>query len=141
MKTKKWYMIFVMIFIASSVTAQDDAFGDDIYYSSKNKKTEVQKPKTEPVKKVRETPVVLEATVSSERDVDEYNRRYINDKEYIDEAIDENDTIYVDGELTQRIVKFHDPSKVIISGTDNVNIYYDGESYELDFDEPSSSGL
>ncbi|MDR0769173.1 MAG: hypothetical protein LBE71_04645 [Dysgonamonadaceae bacterium] len=141
MKTKTLHMIFVVIFTVSSAMAQDNAFEDDIYFSSKNKKPAVIQ--SEPAKK--ENTIVLEATVpAGGRSVDEYNRRYVNDTEYIDEALtDETDTIieYADGELTQRIVRFHDPSKVVISGADNVNIYYADGSYALYFDEPSSDGL
>ena len=148
MKTKKWYMVFGMIFIASSIMAQNNAFGDDIYFSRKSNNAgavvsqsqNVTTSQVEPVR--RETPVVLEATIPGDRDVDEYNRRYINDNRYVDQAVDSVDTTeYVDGELTQKIIRFQDPSKVVISGTDNLNVYWDGEGYELNFDDPSSANL
>ena len=142
MKTVRWYALFVVLFVAFSVTAQDKTFGDDVYFSSKSKKNEIPQEKEEVVFTVTETvkPVVVEATLSSERDVDEYNRRYTNNSEtYVDEPVEpdmDEEIVYVDGELTQRIVRFHDPTKVTIVGADNVSIYMDGDEYQIVFNEP-----
>jgi len=151
MKAIKNYVLLALMFVTISVTAQNDAFGDDVYFSSKDNK--VEPPKKEVVN--ANTPsssssVVVAATVSNDRDVDEYNRRYLSDdtSSYVDEPVndsianDQNNTTD-DGGVTQRIVKFHDPSKIIIVGADNVNVSYDNNSntYQLDFDQPASSGL
>ncbi|MCL1938029.1 MAG: hypothetical protein FWF52_06520 [Candidatus Azobacteroides sp.] len=139
MRTLNWCTFIAMLFFTFTAMAQDDSFGDDVYSSAKSKKS---KPKTENVKPAqteRETPVVI-ATMPSDRDIDEYNRRYVNTNDYIDE-IAADSLEYREGEATQRIVKFHDPSKITIVGADNVNINYDGETYEIDFDEPNNDAL
>ena len=135
MKTLKGLVLLMMLFFAFTAIAQNNVFVDDIY-APKSRKTEpvVEKVKVVPVKQ-QEIPVVVETTtVSDDRDVDEYNRRYtdvdVSEGEY-DEA-----TVYVDGELTERIVRFHDPSKITIIGADNMNIRFDGDGYVIAFDEP-----
>ena len=139
MRTLRWYTLIAMLSLAFTVLAQDDSFGDDVYSSFKSKKNEPKPEKVKPAKEEKETPVVT-ATLSSTRDIDEYNRRYVNNNDYTDERV--ADTLeYADGEVTQRIVKFHDPSKITIAGADNVNIYYDGETYEIDFNEPNNNAM
>jgi len=40
MKAIKNYVLFALMFVVVSTTAQNDAFGDDVYFSSKTKKVE-----------------------------------------------------------------------------------------------------
>ncbi|MDR1561749.1 MAG: hypothetical protein LBS54_01510 [Dysgonamonadaceae bacterium] len=144
MKTNRLFLFLVMMFITLSATAQNNAFDDDIYHSPKdNKAVQV----TTTVKTVAEMPrqIAVTAIVNDERDVDEYNRRYSDSGEYYDEPVvtAANDTVYeyVDGDLTKRIVRFHNPEKVIVSGADNMNVEYNGEDYELSFNEPDNSSV
>jgi hypothetical protein len=135
MKTLKCYLSVTLLFFAFSLVAQNRFFDDDIYAPRRNNpEPQVEEPRVQavPEREVQAPVVVAERSYGS-RDVDEYNRRYA------DQDVEEGDIIYeyVDGELTQRIVMFHDPSKITIAGADNVNIYYDGEEYVIDFARPA----
>jgi len=98
MKTRTFYTLTVMLLFAVSTFAQSRTFEDDIYFSSKTVKAEKVEPVkiTEPASTQHTTPVVV-ATMSSDRDVDEYNRRYFADS-YIDEAVTDTIVEYIDGE-------------------------------------------
>ena len=135
MKTLKWYIPIALLFFTFSLVAQNRSFEDDIFFSPRRTNPVPQAQAAEPkapavAEREVQAPVVL-AEMNSERDVDEYNRRYA--AVYDDGGEIETIYEYVDGELAQRIVMFHDPSKITIAGGDNVNIYYDGENYEIDF--------
>jgi hypothetical protein len=140
MKTSKWYIGIFLLFFSCSVIAQNDAFGDDIYVSTKNKKHKPAEMEEKTIKEKKENPIVVTARLS-ERDVDEYNRRYVEADNYINESADTIADNYKDGELTQRIIKFHDPSKIMIVGADNLTIYYDGKNYELNFEDTDTQGI
>ena len=60
MKTIKSLVLFALMFMGMSVMAQGNSFGDDVYFSSKNKPAEPQK--VEVVKAEQINPVVVTAT-------------------------------------------------------------------------------
>jgi hypothetical protein len=149
MKTNRWFLLLVMILITGSATAQGNDFDDDIYSSSKSRKT-VQSDATAKGQTTAVTTskpqrqVTVETVLAGERDVDEYNRRYSDSGEYSDEPVAADGNTageYADSELTERIVRFHNPEKIIVSGADNLNVAYNGEDYELNFNEPENSSV
>jgi hypothetical protein len=63
------------------------------------------------------------------RDIDEYNRRGVNDTTRLDEEAYAND--YEEYEYTDRIVRFHDPeSSIKITGADEVIVYFSDDVYD-----------
>ena len=140
MRAMKWTSLTLMLMLAFSSVAQEEFF-DDIYYSTKEKKEAskvetnvVKAKKVETVKADNSEPI--EAMSADERDVDEYNRRYSSDDVYAEEMQDEaaqEETVAVDPqeekerrsdlEYTERIVRFHSPSKLTIAGADQVDLY------------------
>jgi hypothetical protein len=146
MKTNRWFLIMAAIFVAGSVFAQSEVFDDDIYASSKSKKSTVAVKKEVAAEPEQKTVSQVETLVVEDRDVDEYNRRYASNNAYSDATTEEavNDTVYeyVDGELSERIVKFHNPDKIVITGAgENVNIRYTDEGYELTFSDEADSDI
>ena len=137
MKALKWTSLMLMLLAAASATAQEE-FLDDVYFSSKNKKNKVQKVEEKKVEQpqLRSTYQVLPAesqvatqgvSAVSDRDVDEYNRRY-SGVEVEEPYAEEQKTTTAskrrsDREYTQRIVRYHSPSKVTIAGADQVDLY------------------
>ena len=140
MRAMKWTSLTLMLMLAFSSVAQEEFF-DDIYYSTKEKK-EASKVETNVVKAKKVEAVKadnseqVEAMSADERDVDEYNRRYSSDDVYAEEMQDEaaqEETVAVDPqeekerrsdlEYTERIVRFHSPSKLTIAGADQVDLY------------------
>ena len=141
------YRVFALMgLIAMSagalVQAQDY---DDIYYDAS--KSSSSSPKTEKVTKPAKTTVVygevpvkykeaVQANYSTDRDIDEYNRRGVYDPTYAPSfEVDINgDTIYFDSDTiyeeafanTRRIERFYNPDIVILSDDDDlVELYYD----------------
>lgn len=94
------------------------------------------------------------------RDVDEYNRRYtsVDVEEPYDEDFDDEDGTYIeelpdnnqkvtkkserrsDTEYTERIVRYHSPSKITIAGADQVDLYLSDGYYSYGYDTDYSDG-
>lgn len=122
MKTKNFLILTLLALIPVLGFAQE---WDDIYANPSQKRT-YQNPQ-QPKKKV----VVIKGdasnmqVVANGRDVDEYNRRAMNDT-----LSTQQDSEYQDYQYTDRIVRFHDPeSSVRITGADEVTIYMNDDAY------------
>ena len=99
------------------------------------------------------------SALEEERDVDEYNRRYSDypedTSEYADDgmAYTEDDSEPVktkitvepertsDLEYSERIIRYHSPSKISIVGADQVDLYVDDGYYAYDYDTDYSDGI
>jgi len=132
MKTNKILLAILMIAVPFFGFAQE---WDDIYADpNRNEPVKIQREPREPQKKkvvvVQGNASNMEVTANG-RDVDEYNRRGINDSSS-DEQVYTNDTIdYEEYEYTDRIVRFHDPeSSIKITGAEEVIVYMDDDLYE-----------
>ena len=142
MKPIKLTSMLLMLLVAATAFGQGE-FYDDVYFPSgkkvKKEQKEVKKV-IEPQKQTQRTVTANNADLSSvnvksgltEDEVDAYNRRNLKDNEeltYEDEGLyAEDDTVVVDErrsdtEYSERIIRYHSPSKVTIAGADNVNIY------------------
>ena len=102
------------------------------------------------------------AVSDEERDVDEYNRRYTSvdveepydedsDGEILAEYNDDMDnekTVASDSkkerrsdtEYTERIIRYHSPSKITIAGADQVDLYLSDGYYAYGYDTDYSNG-
>lgn len=102
------------------------------------------------------------AVSDEERDVDEYNRRYTSvdveepydedsDGEVLAEYNDDMDnekTVASDSkkerrsdtEYTERIIRYHSPSKITIAGADQVDLYLSDGYYAYGYDTDYSNG-
>lgn len=163
MKAKKLTFLWVMLLVVCQLSAQEEFF-DDVYFSTKVQKKEQQteqptSQKRQAVDKSNETTIVTTArrveqpavAASSEvqngRDVDEYNRRYSGVA--VEEPYEEDETTVStenrasqrrsDTEYTERIVRYHSPSKITIAGADQVDLYlsdgYYGYGYDTDYSD------
>lgn len=148
----------MMLLIAFSAAAQEEFF-DDVYFSSKNKKKKEQveeKKVVQPKQESRALVATAKSPASSDsRDVDEYNRRYTSveveepyreDDSVIYEDSDENESSSErrsDTEYTERIIRYHSPSKITIAGADQVDLYlsdgYYGYGYDTDYSNGSAN--
>ena len=152
----------VMLLLALNATGQEQFF-DDVYYSSNQSKEEasVEKNIKEEEKNddldAEPTETVLPSSytrsdIEEERDVDEYNRRYSG---YDDEAYAEEEEVAQEPEKTQvkvesdrrsdleyseRIIRYHSPSKISIVGADQVDLYLEDGYYAYDYDTDYSNG-
>ena len=167
MKPMKLTSIMMMLLLSWGVSAQGQFF-DDIYYSSKSEdkeKEEVEKP----VKEVQEEEEIATdmtsdeydltstytrsgASLEEERDVDEYNRRYSDYPEDEWEEVEQdtgpvNTKVSVeperrsDLEYSERIIRYHSPSKISIVGADQVDLYVDDGYYAYDYATDYSGGI
>ena len=162
MKPKKLTSLMVMLLLALNATGQEQFF-DDVYYSSNQSKEEasVEKNIKEEEKNddldAEPTETVLPSSytrsdIEEERDVDEYNRRYSG---YDDEAYAEEEEVAQEPEKTQvkvesdrrsdleyseRIIRYHSPSKISIVGADQVDLYLEDGYYAYDYDTDYSNG-
>ena len=150
--------LVMMLLIAFSAAAQEEFF-DDVYFSSKNKKKKEQveeKKVVQPKQESRTLVATAKSQASSDsRDVDEYNRRYTSveveepyreDDSVIYEDSDENESSSErrsDTEYTERIIRYHSPSKITIAGADQVDLYlsdgYYGYGYDTDYSNGSAN--
>ena len=150
--------LVMMLLIAFSAAAQEEFF-DDVYFSSKNKKKKEQveeKKVVQPKQESRALVATAKSPASSDsRDVDEYNRRYTSveveepyreDDSVIYEDSDENESSSErrsDTEYTERIIRYHSPSKITIAGADQVDLYlsdgYYGYGYDTDYSNGSAN--
>ena len=144
----------MMLLLAANVAAQEEFF-DDVYFSSKSKKNKVQQVESKKVEqpKLQSSYQVLpaersgesqEATSVNGRDVDEYNRRYsgveVEEPYREDEQTQATPVRRSDNEYTQRIVRYHSPSKVTIAGAAQVDLYLSDGYYGYDYDTDYSDG-
>ncbi|HBK28749.1 MAG TPA: hypothetical protein DDZ04_02595, partial [Parabacteroides sp.] len=154
--------MMMLIFVLGGTTAKAQYF-DDIYYSSKKKAAnkEVSDKETRLSHHEDEQSEGVEPTLTSsytrsgstytdyDRSVDEYNRRYSSDEEWHD-----NDN-YQDGQKTkvtvkperrsdleysERIVRYHSPSKISIVGADQVDLFVNDGYYSYDYGTDYSDG-
>ena len=154
MKPVKLTSLIMMLLLAANVAAQEEFF-DDVYFSSKSKKNKVQQVESKKVEqpKLQSSYQVLpaersgesqEATSVNGRDVDEYNRRYsgveVEEPYREDEQTQATPVRRSDNEYTQRIVRYHSPSKVTIAGADQVDLYLSDGYYGYDYDTDYSDG-
>ena len=149
MKSMKLTFLMMMLFTVLSGTAQK-VFIDDVYFSSGEKDKKQQTAEKVPQsKKNVDTSASASTyrvghenesvtTLNQERDVDEYNRRYtsVEDSEYVEpETVDvETSERRSDTEYTERIVRYHSPSKITIAGADQVNLYLSDGYYAYGYD-------
>ena len=126
----------VMMFLVSFGGIAQEVFFDDVYFSSskKNKKVKTEENVVQTRKSVDATLMASTYTTSQrddlvlneERDVDEYNRRYFSTDELYEEDVEtvEADDVVTerrsDTEYTERIIRYHSPSKITIAGADQV---------------------
>ena len=167
MKPMKLTSIMMMLLLSWGVSAQGQFF-DDIYYSSKSedKEKEVVEKPVEEVQEEEEIATDMTsdeydltstytrsgASLEEERDVDEYNRRYSDYPEDEWEEV-EQDTDPVktkvsveperrsDLEYSERIIRYHSPSKISIVGADQVDLYVDDGYYAYDYATDYSGGI
>ena len=155
MKSMKLTFLMMMLFSIFGGVAQE-VFIDDVYFSSgkKNKKKQTEG-KVVQAKKGVDTTIVASATtytinsknesattLSQERDVDEYNRRYSSvevEEPYWEEKESEVAEAQMperrsDTEYTERIVRYHSPSKITIAGADQVDLYLSDGYYAYGYD-------
>ena len=154
MKPVRLTFLMMMLLLEANVAAQEEFF-DDVYFSSKSKKNKVQQVEEKKVEqpKLRSSYQVLPAEPAAStqasasvngRDVDEYNRRYSGVE--VEEPYREDETAAAaparrsDKEYTQRIVRYHSPSKVTIAGADQVDLYLSDGYYGYDYDTDYSDG-
>ena len=148
-----------MLLLSGGVMAQEQFF-DDIYYSGSNKekeKTEEAEAQDEVVgeeETLQTTSYETSASDTDEWDVDAYNRRYSPDEAYAEEAslgedqivertqtsIEEEPERRSDLEYTERIIRYHSPSKISIVGADQVDLYLDDGYYAYDYGTDYSDG-
>ena len=168
MKHLKLTSLLMMLLVAFTAAGQEEFF-DDVYFSSDKKDKKEQKeekviqPKEEKAQETLSSTYTSSSRVetaqdNSEWDVDAYNRRYEEDydsadgevlAEYNDEmAYDEADTVIIDSqnerrsdlEYTERIVRYHSPSKITVAGADAVNLYLDDGYYAYGYDTDYTDG-
>ena len=147
MKAKKLTFLWVMLLVVCQLSAQEEFF-DDVYFSTKVQKKEQQteQPKSQKrqavdksdettivttARRVEQPAVAASSEVQNGRDVDEYNRRYSGVA--VEEPYEEDETTVStenrasqrrsDTEYTERIVRYHSPSKITIAGADQVDLY------------------
>ncbi|MDR1332094.1 MAG: hypothetical protein LBK07_08305, partial [Tannerella sp.] len=151
--------MWVMLASVLTAAAQEEFF-DDVYFSSGKKSKTVEK-KNAVTKDTEATARSLTSTgftsagsTSDVIDVDAYNRRYADTAE--EDMIDEWDEaeeveLYAeddepkkkmrssDTEYSERIIRYHSPSKITIAGADNVDLYlsdgYYAYGYETDYSD------
>ena len=148
-----------MLLLSGGVMAQEQFF-DDIYYSGSNKekeKTEEAEVQDEVVgeeETLQTTSYETSVSDTDEWDVDAYNRRYSPDEAHAEEAslgedqivertqtsIEEEPERRSDLEYTERIIRYHSPSKISIVGADQVDLYLDDGYYAYDYGTDYSDG-
>lgn len=160
-------MLLVAFSAAAQEEFFDDVYFSSSKDKKKDKKEEkVIQPKQEETTKSSSAIVLASASDSNSsaydanRDVDEYNRRYtsVDVEEPYDEDLDEEDGTYVeelpskdqkvtkkserrsDAEYTERIVRYHSPSKITIAGADQVDLYLSDGYYSYGYDTDYSDG-
>ena len=145
MKTMKLTSIMVMLTLAFGAMAQEE-FYDDVYFSSgkTKKKEKTSRQNTSSAYASSDSRTTARQRSITEMDVDAYNRRY---NERADEAYDDmtDDTIQVqerrsDNEYSERIVRYHSPSKITIAGADNVELNLSDGYYSYGYDTDYSDG-
>ena len=139
MKPMRWITTVMMLLIAFGAAAQEEFF-DDVYFStpSKSKSEKAEKKEVvvlEPEEANASSEEIFEQaewSTDNDRDVDEYNRRYSGDADEATEAreasaeeveADDTDKRRSDMEYSERIVRYHSPSKITIAGADEINLY------------------
>ena len=131
--------IMVMLTLAFGAMAQEE-FYDDVYFSSgkTKKKEKTSRQNTSSAYASSDSRTTARQRSITEMDVDAYNRRY---NERADEAYDDmtDDTIQVqerrsDNEYSERIVRYHSPSKITIAGADNVELNLSDGYYSYGYD-------
>lgn len=148
--------LVVMLLVAFSAAAQEEFF-DDVYFSSgkSKKKEKVEEKKVIPSRQETSTAVTVPRSTSSpasDRDVDEYNRRYSSvsvdepyrgDDDETAQTADDAAERRSDTEYTERIVRYHSPSKITIAGADQVDLYlsdgYYGYGYDTDYSDGNAN--
>lgn len=121
MKYKVLAFGLLALFASTVIQAQDY---DDIYYNGSSSSTKSTTVKVKPATKTTVVSQPYAVTISStERDVDEYNRRgsYYQDIDTV--TIPEgNEDVFAN---TQRIERFHNPDVVVSSNDDElIDLYY-----------------
>ena len=158
MKPMRLTSVVLMLLVAFGVAAQEEFF-DDVYFSSKSKKKSEQveekkvvQPKKESVAtSARTVTAGSEAASSDDWDVDAYNRRYssveveepYSGDEYVEEDGDVEELSSErrsDTEYTERIIRYHSPSKITIAGADQVDLYVSDGYYAYGYDTDYSDG-
>ena len=158
MKSMKLIASVAMLLATLTVSAQGEYYDDVYFSSSKAKKTtkveekKVQQPTTRNTTSTIATPSTRTSSDNSEgRDVDEYNRRstsvgvdepYNNNEDQNVNAQQNNKSVSAqkdansrtsDSEYSERIVRYHSPSKITIAGADQVDLYLSNGYYGYDF--------
>ena len=121
---------------------------------NKKKKEQVEEKKVVQPKQKPETLVAAAKSQASSdsRDVDEYNRRYTSVE--VEEPYREDDSVLYedsgengssserrsDTEYTERIIRYHSPSKITIAGADQVDLYLSDGYYAYGYDTDYSNG-
>ena len=147
MKTvNKWYLLLPVLFLTFSCFAQNSAFDDDIFFSPrKYRDTKSEQNETkEAVAEQTVTMPVVTAAIPNTRNVDEYNRRFNGGDVYEEEIVEDDSFIEIidASSPAERIIKFHNPAKIAIVNSDNVNIIPDGDGgFIIDFQQPQQSSV
>ena len=156
MKPMRWITTVMMLLIAFGAAAQEEFF-DDVYFStpSKSKSEKAEKKEVvvlEPEEANASSEEIFEQaewSTDNDRDVDEYNRRYSGDADEATEAreasaedveADDTDKRRSDMEYSERIVRYHSPSKITIAGADEINLYLSDGYYAYDYGTDYSNG-
>ena len=150
MRSMKLTSLLMMLLMAFSAVAQEEFF-DDVYFSSKSKKKKAQ---VEEKQSPQPNPTVSQqgkakTSSFSEQEIDAYNRRYSSDSDAEERAEGQEASSEVrstserhsDTEYTERIIRYHSPSKITITGADQVDLclsdgYY---SYDTNYSDGGSN--
>ena len=153
MKTmKSVYLTSLLLLAAISATAQEDYY-DDVYFSTKSKKrerTDERRMSASDRPASRQRYDRDRDNFDSDRDVDAYNRRYTDSStadynDYDRDARDDNRKAKAserrgDHEYSERIIRYHSPSKITITGADNVDLNLSDGYYSYSYDTDYSGG-
>lgn len=145
MKPIRLTALMAMLAMAFSAVAQEEYF-DDVYSFSGTKKSKAKKETIKKQAPQQEERVIAsysdaDAGVYDESEIDAYNRRYhpsdtVKKQAKVSSAPERRS----DTEYTERIVRYHDPSKITVAGADNVNIYLSDGYYGYGYDTEYSDG-
>lgn len=144
MKPIRLTALMILLSTVCSAFGQEEYF-DDVYSFTGGKKS---KAKTETIKKQaapQEGQVIASYSDADARydedEIDAYNRRYVPADSLEKNVQVSRSERRSDTEYTERIVRYHDPSKISVAGADNVNIYLSDGYYSYGYDTQYTGGV
>jgi hypothetical protein len=126
MKTLRLIALLTLPAFVATVSAQE--YWDDVYFPSG--KSHVS---------TAERVTAVSEDIGG-RDVDEYNRRYEAAAPSSEEETAAENERRSDTEYSERIIRYHSPEKVTITGADQVNLYLSDGYYSYDYETDYTGG-